>query len=176
MFLSTPTYVDNLKFIVRNPLTNRWELPVLVFNPRVNPYYGEIDSINEDRNYQRKVIRHFYNVLKEKWLFKKPLFRSLLKYFVIEKKNNEGKVSLINNMSEIKKNNVSDEDTKYIFKYIEKYILKKRFIKKILREYVATTHIKWYDLYTNSDTLQELFCHKLKKLIKSIIYDVSKKK
>ena len=83
-------------------------------------------------------------------------------------------MTLISDPDNIPKSDNKEEDAKFIFKYIEKYFITRRFVEKVLREYVSTTHIKWYDLFNNSDTLIELFVHKLKKLIVSTIYELKK--
>jgi len=173
-FIMTPTDIDDLSFILKNPITNKWSIPILTFNPLYNPYYREIDVLNEDRQYQNRVIDHFYIRLTEKWLFRKAIFKKLLKYFKVNKTNNEGTVSLISDPDNVPSSGIKDEDNKFVFKYIEKYFITRRFVEKVLREYVRTTHIKWYDLFNNSDTLIDLFAHKLKKLIVSTIYEMKK--
>jgi hypothetical protein len=174
-FVITPGNIDDINFVIKDPLTGKWSIPILTFNPLFNPYYSEIDVLNEDRRYQDRVIDHFHTRLTEKWLFKKPIFKKLLKYFEVEKKDNHGTVKLVSDPENIKSGkSVSDEDKKFILKYIDKYFITRRFVEKVLREYVSVTHIKWYDLFNNSDTLIDLFAHKLKKLIISTIYDLKK--
>lgn len=176
-FYLTPTNIDDLYFTLRDPITGRWTIPVLTFNPILkSPYYGEIDVLNTDPQYQNKVIDYFCTKLTEKWLFKDPIYKSLLKYFKISKSKEAGEVTLISDPDKISESNISHEDdNKYVFKYIEKYFITRRFCEKVLREYVATTRIKWYDLFHNSDTIKDLFRHKLKKLIVKTIYQLSKK-
>jgi hypothetical protein len=172
-FILTPTNLDFFNAIFRNPISGKWTIPVLTFNTRfINPYYGEVDLLNEDSAYQRSVIDHFYMRLTEKWLYKDSAFKSLLKYFKVEKDGDEGKVSLIDDPDHVINTASNMEYQKYIFRYIEKYFITKRFISKILKQYVNTTHIKWYDLFNNIDNIKELFVHKLKKLIISTIYEV----
>ena len=147
----------------------------MTFNTRfVNPFFGELDTLNEDPRYQDKVIDHFYTRLTEKWLYKEPIYRSLLKYFTVEKSGEKGTVSLISNPDKVTKTDAPVEkvNRRYIFKYIEKYFVTKKFVSRVLKEYVAVTHIKWYDLYNNTDTLKELLAHKLKKLILETIYEL----
>jgi len=175
-FILTPTNIDDLNFVLRNPITGEWTIPVLTFNPQIaNPYYKEIDVLNDDPRYHDRVIDHFYIRLTEKWLFKKALFKKLLKYFKVTVKDNKGTVTLISDPDKVSESNVNEDNQKYVLKYIEKYFITHRFVEKTLREYVNVTHIKWYDLFNNSDTLVELFCHKLKKLIVSTIYESTKK-
>lgn len=172
-FIITPTNVDFLESIFRNPITGRWTIPILTFNTKyVNPYFGEIDPLNDDPRYQKQVIDNFYTRLTEKWLYKEPIFRSLMKYFNVEKNGEEGQISLISDPDKISEIKTDEKYRNYVFQYIEKYFITKRFIDRILRQYVNTTHIKWYDLFHNTDTLKDLFAHKLKKLIISTIYEL----
>lgn len=176
-FIITPTNLDLLESIFRNPLTGRWTIPVLTFNTRfINPFYGEVDPLNDDPNYQSRVIDHLHMRLTEKWLYKDPVFRKLLKYFKVEENGDEGRVSLIDNIDDVKESEIDPKFRKHIFKYIEKYFITRKFVDKVLRQYVRKTKIKWYDLINNTDILKDLFSHKLKKLIISTIYQLQEKK
>lgn len=174
-FIVTPTNIDYLESIFKNNVTGRWEIPVMTFNPIIlNPFLSEIDPLNEDKRYHERVINYFYTKLTEKWLYKDAGFRKLLKYFNVEK---AGENSIITLKRRVEKDDKSvDEITrKYIFKYIEKYFITERLIRKILTNYVAVTHIKWYDLFSNQDAIKELFAHRLKKLIIQTIEDLNEK-
>lgn len=173
-FIYTPTNVDDYDWLFRNPANGKWTIPKLVFNPLVvNPYY-QVDPLNEDVGYQNKVIDHFYTRLTEKWLYSDPTFKGLLKYFKVKKNGEKGSVMLISKPSDASESNVSEDDKKHVFRYIEKYFITERFVSKIIREYVSTTRIKWYDLYNNSRTVKDLLRHKLKKQIISTIYKLEK--
>ncbi len=173
-FIMTPTNIDDYDWILRDPITGKWTIPTLTFNPLIlNPYYYELDPLNSNPAYQKKTIDYFHTKLTEKWLYKEPIYRSLLKYFKISKKGEEGKVILVSDLDKISESNVPKDDYKHVLKYIEKFFINRRFVEKVLREYVAVTHIKWYDLYNNTDTLKDLFRHKLKKLIIKTIYALS---
>lgn len=170
-FIMTPTNIDYLDSIFRNPLTGRWSIPVLTFN--TNPLYNMTDPLNDDPKYQKRVIKHFYERLTEKWLYKYPIFKKLLKYFKVDKNGeDEVRVTLVPDMASVGKYPIDKADRKHVFRYIEKIFIKKKFIAKILKRYVNTTHIKWYDLFHNTDTIKDLFVHKLKKLIVKTIYDL----
>lgn len=176
-FIITPTNIDFLESIFRNPITGRWTIPILTFNINyTNPFYTEIDPLNKDPNYQKSVVENFYLRLKEKWLYKEPIYRSLLKYFKVDKKGDEGKIYLVTNIDEASESNIDTKYQKHVLKYIEKFFVTKKFVDKVLREYVGTTRIKWYDLFHNTDTLKDLFAHKLKKMIISTIYELQGKK
>ena len=120
-FIVTPTNYELITDLVRDPVSGLWVMPVLEFNPRVvNPYYGEIDLMNEDPNYQNRVIEYFYTKLTEKWLTNSSEFRKLLKYFKVEKTDDKGTVSLIDDVDKAKDTTKDDLDKRYIFRYIKK--------------------------------------------------------
>ncbi len=172
-FIITPTNPDLLNFLIRDPITGLWTVPVMTFNINtINPYYGEIDPLNEDSRYQNNVIKHFHMRLVEKWLYKDPVFRNLLKYFKVDKNGDEVKVTLIPNIDNLSTTAVDKATRKFIFRYIEKVFITKKFVDKTLRQYINSDprRIKWYDLFNNIDILKELFAHKLKKIIISTIY------
>lgn len=174
-FLITPTNIDDYDWIFKNPITNKWTIPIMNFNPFIaNPYLYELDPLNNDAKYQNKTIDYFETKLTEKWLHRKSFYGGLLKYFVIKKKGDKGSITLISNPDKISESNISDDDYKHVLRYIEKFFITRRFVEKVLREYVRVSHIKWYDLYSNTDTLKNLFRHKLKKLIIKTIYELSK--
>lgn len=176
-FPITPTDYNFLENLFRNPVTNKWTIPILTFNTKfINPFYGEVDPLNEDPRYQQRVVDHIYMRLTEKWLYKDPAFRKLLKYFNVEKNGDEGKVTLIKNIDETARTDVDEQYRKHIFKYIEKVFITKHFVDKVLRHYVRRTRVKWYDLFNNTDVLKDLFAHKLKRLIKTTIYHLQDKK
>jgi hypothetical protein len=176
-FIITPPNPDLINLLVRDPITGLWTMPAITFNIKtINPYYGEIDPLNEDSRYQKRVIDHFYMRLVEKWLYKDPVFRKLLKYFTVEKNGDEIKVNLIPSLDKMSTTAVDKTTRKFIFRYIEKIFITKKFVDKILRQYVSSSRTKWYDLFNNTDMLKELFAHKLKKLIISTIYELQDRK
>lgn len=176
-FIVTPTNIDFLESVFRNPITNQWTMPIMYFNPNyLSPFYTTLNPLNDDPTYQKRVVEYFYMKLTEKWLYTEPIFRKLLKYFKIEEKNNKGSVILITNLDDVVVHNPENKKyKKYIFKYIEKYFINKHFISKILKQYIALSHVKWYDLFNNTDVLKNLFAHKIKKLIISTIYTLQDK-
>lgn len=181
-FFITPTNVDFLKSIFRNPVTGKWTIPILTFNTVYpNPFYKDIDPLNDDPNYQKSVINYIYIKLTERWLYQDPVFRKLLRYFDVTKNGTEGQIALIEDIDSIKEsdietNELRDKYRKYIFKYIEKYFITKNFVGKVLKEYIRRTHTKWYDIFNNTDVIKDLFAYKLKKSIISTIYELKDKK
>lgn len=176
-FLVTPTNFEFLPALIKNPYSGRWTIPVLTFNTNyLNPYYSESDPLNKDPNYQKSLVDHFYVRLTEKWLYKDVVFRKLLKYFKVEKDGTKGTITLIDNPNKPSDSPLNEEYRKHIFKYIEKHFINKHFVDHVLRKYIKSTGMKWYDLFNNTSVLKELFAHKLKKLIVSTIYDAYDKK
>lgn len=163
MSINTPTDLSELDFLFRDPVTGLWKLPVWTFNTATFGY--DRDPLNEDRNYQYKVMDHFYFRLKEKWLYHSEKFLGLLKYFTVKHDGDKIIVSLIDDLDKVSEKNINYADKKYIFRFIENTYVKKKFVSKIIKEYVNITHVKWYDLFNNTDNLKDLFAHKLKKKI-----------
>lgn len=174
-FIMTPTNIDLFDNLFRNPVTGQWSIPILTFNTAYNnPYYTIADPLSDDPAYQKRVIENLYMRLTEKWLYKAPVFRKLLKYFKIDKNGEEGVVKLISRLSDASEDNVDMNYKKYVFQYIEKHFITKRFVRKVLEKYIYNTKLKWYDLFHNTSTVKELFAHKLKKFIRNTILELEK--
>lgn len=181
-FTLTPTNIEDYNWILKNPITGEWTIPILNFDPTVlNPYITDADLVNADVEYQRRTVDYFYAKLTEKWLYKPSFYKPLLKFFTIDKSTPKGTVTLVHNLEKVSKNTDKDtnaDDYMYILKYLEKYIIKRRFVEKSLRSYIRVTCTKWYDLYTIGSEVRDLFRHKLKKLLINMIHnsDESKQK
>lgn len=173
-FIMTPTNIDFLEQIFRNPVTGKWAIPILTFNTNYfSPFSNDIDPLNDDLQYRQRVVDNFYLRLTEKWLYKDANFRKLLKYFKVEKNGEKGTVQLISDPEKVSDiSGMSEVDRKYVLNYIEKYFITRHFVEKILKQFIKRTKAKWYDLFNNTDILKELFAHKLKKLIISTIYEL----
>ena len=174
-FILTPPNLDYYGFLYRDPITGKWTVPILTFNTGFVDPLRVADPLNEDPMYREKVIENIYVRLNEKWLYSHSSFRSLYKYFNLEKSGSKGTVSLIADPDKVSEKTVSDADGKFIIQYIEKYFATKKFVSKVLKEYVNTTHVKWYDIFNNTSTLKDLFVHKLKKQIVNTIYELQTK-
>jgi hypothetical protein len=170
-FILTPTGMDIIESAFKNSITGKWTIPHVIFNMGyTNPFYEDIDPLNDDPSYQKAVIDNFYWRLKEKWMYKDPMFRSLLKYFKVELNGDQGKISLITNIDDASKYPIDKKYRNFVFDFIEKYFVTKHLVSKTLKQYVKVSHIKWYDLYHNVDNIKSILCHKLKKVIISTIY------
>lgn len=173
-FVMTPTDTDLLESLFRNPKTGRWTIPILTYNINyTNPFFAERTPLNADPYYQKRWVDYFYLKLTEKWLYRDPIFRNLLKYFRITKEGERGMVQLIENINDVNNSEISEADRKYIFKYIEKFFITKNFVEKTIRRFVKATKIKWYDLVNNTDILKDYIDYKLVKLVISTIYELA---
>lgn len=177
-FIVTPTNVNYIQSLFRDPYTGRWTIPILTYNlDYTTPYYKEADPLNDDPAYRNRVIDNIYMRLTEKWLYKDPMFRGLAKYFVVNVENNKGTITLItdpNRTTDTSK--LSDQDVMYIFKYIDKYLITRKFVKKVLKEYINKTRMKWYDIFNNIDDVKSVLRKHIKKLILSTIYELQETK
>lgn len=152
--------------------------PILTFNSLVNPYYDEIDLLNEDRAYQRRVTDYFYTQLTEKWLFSSERYNELLKYFkvTVEKDKETVHVEMVSKLSDISDSNIRLEFRKHVLKYIEKYIVTEKFVKHHINRYVMNKGIKWYKLFKKKDELKKYFCKKIHEKIYRYISDIESKR
>ena len=163
-----------VEYMFQDPKTGAWRAPIYTFPiATLTPY--EPEPLHNDPIYQNRVIDSIHLSLTEKWLHSYPLFNKIFKYFKVERSGTKGTVSLIDNPDKPNEN-IKEEDKKFIFMFVEKHYLTRKFVKRVLREYVITSHVKWYDLFNNKDTLKELFAHKLKKAIVVSIYVTNDKK
>jgi hypothetical protein len=157
---------DTLLF---DPVTGRYVVPLYRFDFGMRPFMDDGGPLNRDPRYQKEVIRNIYHRLTEKWLYSDPMYKSLLKYFKVEKKGSDGVVTMITDPDNI--NKAPGKDTRdHVFKYIEKYIITRRFVEKVLLEYITMTRLRWYDIYSNIDSVKDLLVNKLKKTIIRAIY------
>lgn len=133
----------------------------------VPSYYSYDTDLNQDAITHTKLIDYFYLKAVDKWLHND--FDGLLDYFEIKK----GKVKLISDTDK-KNKNIDKKYYKGIFNFIEDFILKRKFIRKILTEYVSFQGVNWYDLYYHSKAIKDLMHFRLKKKIKKLIRKSSK--
>lgn len=157
--LLTPPFY-NARGFYEFPIRNYLLSPILY-----NPYYGEVDIMNEDREYQHRVISYFYSSLVERWLHKKDVFKRLLKYFRVSKADKEATISLVSDPEKNVDQKLSDADIKQIFHFIDKKFITKDAVEDALREYVDKHRFKWYNFYTNKELVQRLLYKELKHRI-----------
>lgn len=173
-FFQTPSNIDLVDQLFRDPVTGLWHVPVWTF--KIGEQQQPVDYVNQDPKYQERVIKHVYTRLVEKWLYGSVEFRKLLKYFDAKKTKGECEVKMISDPDKTTSSKIDSEMRKCVYSYIEKVFINKRFVEKTLRRYVKATRIKWYDLFYSSSQLKELFAHKIEKQILDCLYDMQKKK
>lgn len=173
--LLTPTNPSFLPYLMKDPITNQWVMPTYVFNVKYpNPFFSEVDPLQTDPKYQKKIIDNIYTRLCEKWLYNDSEFKKLLRYFKVDIDSDQAKITLLI-PTDPENTPIETFDPKYnnhVFKYIEKYFITIGFVDKTLRQYISSSNTKWYDIFYNIDTIKEILATKLKKLIISTIYEV----
>lgn len=140
---------------------------VTTTNPLVSfPIHPSLD-LNRDPELRKMVTKYFYYKTLDKWLKKEKYMLDILNYL----KYSNGKVSLINNISEY--NPVNNDDADIIdskVDFIEKNILDKDDVYNILSKYVRETGTNWYDLEEKGTFFIREIIHKYleKKLKKAV--------
>lgn len=166
----TPTNISSLQHIIYDQLLGTLSPPVYTYNIQLyNPFYGEMKPLNTDPKYQKRMVDYYYTKLTEKWLYRDSAFKKLLPYFNLKIDGTSGKVSLVENIDKLNNENIDEKNRKYIFRYIERVFVNKRFVDKVIRQYVKRTDTNWYDLVRNNEAIKKLLAHKLKKLIIHLI-------
>lgn len=139
-------------------------IPLNTITPNISPNIGttyfEYQDIGSDSRLRDKMISYFYDNL-DKWL--NDDFKDLLKFFVVK----NGKVSLINSISQYKQNDNKDSDKKIA--YIINNYLSKSHIKRILAKYVDKKKSEWARLYNEKHLVKEFMYKLIKNTIKEDI-------
>lgn len=153
----------------RNILTNEWAPPIYYFNIAEPISYH---PVHENKVYQKRVVKYFFLRLTEKWLHNTSYFDNLLKYFRINldsNNNGKGEIHLVESLDKLQplSQNIKYKDP--IFEYVIKYFITKKLVKKILKQYLAKTKLKWYDLYVNSSDIKDFFVQKLDSVFKAAV-------
>lgn len=167
-FTYTPSGVGLYNTIFIDPLTGQWTIPTYTYVANTNPF--NLDVIQTDVHYHKRVVSYFYTKLIEKWLYKDPLYQSLLKYFKVSTNDSIISVSLVDNTDQLTTPQLDKKNQSKVFLYLEKVFITKKWVRKILTAYVNTHQIKWYNLIHNSATIKDLFVRKLETFIVSTIY------
>lgn len=163
--INSPTSISIIEKRFIDPITGIWTLPTYQFT------YEDPHPLNRDKDYVKSVIKHFKTRLIEKWLYNDPIFRKLLKFFRV-KENKDGKggqVTLISDIDHPEKTSTNIQHKKVIFDYICEFFINKEFVKKTLNKYVKTSKVNWFDLFTDSANLKQMFYVTLRRLIENTI-------
>jgi capsule polysaccharide modification protein KpsS len=171
-FEVTPVEIASLGPLFLDEVTGRWIVPTKVYTTFVPP--AAYDPVNDNKYYQKRTIEHFDYLLRNKWLHRKVEFRKLLKYFILEKKDDKVTVKMIDNLDKAVSQSYNDQNRRYIFDYIESVFLGEntKFVEGVLREYVKRAKAKWYDLVENYPTIIELLAKRLRRRIERTIVKI----
>ena len=171
--LALPSTMSDFDNMFIDQETGKLKLPRLIVSLLETPMYYQ--DLNKSADVQRRITKYFHTKAQDKWLYNDASYESLLKYFVVTKSNKEITVDLIKSMKDATEKKWTDDERKYIFQFIEKYFLTKKFVYKVLRDYVKATNVNWYDLYTNSHVIKSHIRHKLKSKIEKVIYELQRR-
>ena len=119
-------------------------------------------NLNADPKIRKRIVKYFYYILLDKWLFEDCKF--ILKYFNYKNK----KVKFVPSLNKAKSSNSKDKKniTLKKIKFIEDNILKQKDVYNVLEEFVDSRKINWYDLIKkHSNSLMRKLCKMLKKKI-----------
>ena len=166
----TPTNIDYIRDVIYDPMLRTYTIPIMSYDTTSN--FPNSDPVNEDPLYQKRVINNLFLRFREKWLYKDPEFRILLKYFNFERSNGKIRISIINNINDKNTKLPDDKTRKYIFRYIENVFVTKKFFEKSIRQFVKITNLKWYNLFDASDIIKAMLARKMKRLIVTTIFDI----
>jgi len=166
-FAYTPTFVDELGNVTRDPIVSKWQIRPILFNVTTFPQtYHPLDS---DRSYQKRVIKDVYFRLTNKWLANSSIFQPLLAYFRVEHDGDDRRVSVINDIGDKSTGNVSPEDRKYVYQYIARVFISKKLVDRAVRRTVEKYNMHWYDILVNSRHVKKQAYRYLHKLIRKTV-------
>lgn len=129
-------------------------------SPNIGTTYFQYQDLGSDSRLREKMISYYSDNL-YKWL--NDDFKDLLKFFVVK----NGKVSLINSLSQYKHSDNKDIDKK--IDYIIDNYLSKSHIKRILAKYVDKKKSEWARLYNERHLVKEFMYKFVKNNIKEDI-------
>lgn len=129
-------------------------------SPNIGTTYFQYQDLGSDSKLRDKMISYYSDNL-YKWL--NDDFKDLLKFFVVK----NGKVSLINSLSQYKHSDNKDIDKK--IDYIIDNYLSKSHIKRILAKYVDKKKSEWARLYNERHLVKEFMYKFVKNNIKEDI-------
>jgi hypothetical protein len=125
---------------------------------RINYNYP---TLKKNKKMIRRIVEYFYIKIKEYYLGSE--MKKLLKFFVVDDKDN---VTLVKKMDEYKNNKESYKDL-LKKKYLSKKILTKKYIKNILKKFKRKYKTEWYKLgetKVEKKAVKYLFNKTMKKL------------
>lgn len=174
--------IDNEKNIVRNnkvviesiPVTSNYYLPNNVLNtsifypqPYTYPVFQNISyiDVNQDYDLQKKVSKHFYSQLYNKWV--PELYPSLLNYLKVSQND----VHLVKSISEAKSNTTKESEIGTKINYLADYILTKKNIVELLSVYSDKKGIKWWNMRQYADDIELYMIKRLEQKLKEMVLE-----
>ena len=174
--------IDNEKNIVRNnkvviesiPVTSNYYLPNNVLNtsifypqPYTYPVFQNISyiDVNQDYDLQKKVSKHFYSQLYNKWV--PELYPSLLNYLKVSQND----VHLVKSIREAKSNTTKESEIGTKINYLADYILTKKNIVELLSVYSDKKGIKWWNMRQYADDIELYMIKRLEQKLKEMVLE-----
>jgi hypothetical protein len=166
-FQTAPVFV---RPIAINPIlqtTKNNFVPFIAHNP-LNPLgamIGTYQDLDLDKDIQKKVSKHFYKKLCNKWLYDN---NSLLAFIKLD----NGKPELIKSMNEYNQQSIKGDTVSNIEKkigYMESKLISYKDIKHFLKKFISRHSYHWYTLYTIEDKIKEELSKYLKNLLEDAI-------
>ena len=165
----------NRKYKVETvPVTSSYILPNNVLNtsyfypqPNYFPVYQNISylDVNADKDLQKKVSKHFYSTLYNKWV--PELYPNLLNYLKIS--NND--VHLVKSIEEAKNNKTTDSEFSAKINYLADFILTKRDLHEILNVYCDRKNLKWWNLRKYSEDIELYVIKRLEQKLRDMVLE-----
>jgi hypothetical protein len=121
-----------------------------------------LTNIDQDPELRRKVVKHFYNQLKDVYFLGK--FQNLLKYIVVE----NGSARLVKSYEELQKNSDNNNDFTLRIKFITENIFSKYDLEVLISKLIA----KYSMLYSEDEYNMHWYNAKYKhsRLVKKTMY------
>ena len=167
LFQAAPVFVRPISI---NPIiqtTKNNFVPFIAPNP-LNPLgamIGTYQDLDLDKDIQKKVSKHFYKKLCNKWLYDN---NSLLAFIKLD----NGKPELIKSMNEYNQQSIKGDTVSNIEKkisYMESKLISYKDIKHFLKKFISRHSYHWYTLYTIEDKIKEELSKYLKNLLEDAI-------
>lgn len=159
----TPSHLGSMSGIYRDPHRGKWIIQPL--RVHVGQYAQLYHPLDHDRAYQKEVLRDVKFRLRYKWLDNSRAFLPLLEYFRVEHDGEHRVVRLIRNLQQQSASNVSQDDRKYVWRFIEQVWVTDRTVRKAVEKALRKHRMHWYDVLANSGTIKRALARHLQQLI-----------
>ena len=167
LYQPAPVFVRPISINPINQTTKNNFVPFIAPNP-LNPLgamIGTYQDLDLDKDIQKKVSKHFYKKLCNKWLYDN---NSLLAFIKLD----NGKPELIKSMNEYNQQSIKGDTVSNIEKkisYMEDKLISYKDVKHFLKKFISRHSYHWYTLYTIEDKIKEELSKYLKNLLEDAI-------